>query len=97
MPGGGPQPRRQLGAWQEWAKQRGARGLAYVLVGEDGELGGPVAKNLTEEERAGLADQVGANPGDCIFFGVGEGKPSRALLGDVRVVICNRVGIITDV
>ena len=55
MPGGASQPRKQLDAWQEWAKQRGARGLAYVLVGADGELGGPVAKNLSEPERAGLA------------------------------------------
>ena len=54
MPGGAGQPRKQLDAWQEWAKQRGARGLAYVLVQEDGELGGPVAKNLSEEEKAGL-------------------------------------------
>ena len=39
-----------------------------MLVGEDGELGGPVAKNLTDAERAGLAAHVGAQPGDCIFF-----------------------------
>ena len=55
MPGGACQPRKQLDAWQDFAKQRGHRGLAYVLVGEDGELGGPVAKNLSETERAGLA------------------------------------------
>ena len=54
---------RTLDAWQEWAKQRGARGLAYVLVGEDGELGGPVAKNLSDAERAGLAAHVGAAAG----------------------------------
>ena len=41
MPGGASQPRKQLDAWQEWAKQRGARGLAYLLVKEDGELTGP--------------------------------------------------------
>ncbi len=74
MPGGADQPRKQLDAWQDWAKQRGARGLAYVLVGQDGELGGPVAKNLSEEERAGLADHVGAKPGDCIFFAAGAGQ-----------------------
>jgi len=96
MPGGGSQPRRQLDAWQEWAKQRGARGLAYVLVGEDGELGGPVAKNLTDEERAGLAEAVGAEPGDCIFFAAGEAKTSRALLGAARVEIGHRVGLIKD-
>ncbi|HSJ20372.1 MAG TPA: aspartate--tRNA ligase, partial [Nocardioidaceae bacterium] len=60
MPRGADQPRKQLDAWQEWAKQRGARGLAYVLVGADGELGGPVAKNLSDSERAGIADHVGA-------------------------------------
>ncbi|ETB37742.1 aspartyl-tRNA synthase, partial [Mycobacterium avium subsp. paratuberculosis 11-1786] len=81
MPGGASQPRRTLDGWQEWAKQRGAKGLAYVLVGEDGELGGPVAKNLSEAERAGLAGHVGAAPGDCIFFAAGPAKPSRALLG----------------
>ncbi len=96
MPGGGSQPRRQLDAWQEWAKQRGARGLAYVLIGEDGELGGPVAKNLSEPERAGLAAKVGAEPGDCIFFAAGEVKASRALLGAARVEIANRIGMIKD-
>src|SRR6201989_2065467 len=74
MPGGAGQPRKQLDAWQEWAKQRGARGLAYVLFGEDGELGGPVAKNLSDDERAGLAAHVGAKPGDCVFFGAGPSK-----------------------
>jgi aspartyl-tRNA synthetase len=94
MPGGADQPRKQLDAWQEWAKQRGARGLAYVLVGPDGDLGGPVAKNLSEEERAGLAKHVGAAPGDCVFFAAGLPKPSRALLGAARLEIGRRGGLI---
>src|SRR3954449_7124722 len=84
MPGGASQPRKQLDAWQDWAKQRGARGLAYVLVAEDGELGGPVAKNLSATELTGLASHVGANPGDCVFFAAGPVKSSRALLGAAR-------------
>ncbi|MDX6239253.1 MAG: aspartyl-tRNA synthetase, partial [Kribbellaceae bacterium] len=96
MPGGADQPRKQLDAWQDWAKQRGARGLAYVLVGPDGELGGPVAKNLSEQERAGLADHVGAKPGDCIFFAAGAVKPSRALLGAARLEIGRRGGLIDE-
>ena len=96
MPGGASQPRKQLDAWQEWAKQRGARGLAYVLVGEAGELGGPVAKNLTDAERAGLAGHVGAEPGDCIFFAAGAAKPSRALLGAARLEIGRRCGLIDE-
>ena len=96
MPGGASQPRKQLDAWQDWAKQRGAKGLAYVLVGEDGEHGGPVAKNLSERERAGLAQHVGANPGDCVFFAAGPVKSSRALLGAARLEVARRCGLIDE-
>jgi aspartyl-tRNA synthetase len=96
MPGGASQPRKQLDAWQEWAKQRGARGLAYVLVGEDGELGGPVAKNLSEAERAGIAAHVGAGPGDCVFFAAGPVKSSRALLGAARLEVARRCGLLDE-
>ncbi|WP_194229663.1 aspartate--tRNA ligase [Corynebacterium pseudotuberculosis] len=96
MEGGASQPRRQLDAWQEWAKQRGAKGLAYILVGEDGELSGPVAKNITESERAGIAAHVGAQPGDCIFFAAGDTKSSRALLGAARGEIARKLGLIKD-
>jgi aspartyl-tRNA synthetase len=96
MPGGAGQPRKQLDAWQEWAKQRGARGLAYVLIGEDGTLGGPVAKNLSETEQAGLAAHAGAEPGDCIFFAAGATKASRALLGAARLEIGRRCGLIDE-
>ncbi|MCP2159152.1 aspartyl-tRNA synthetase [Williamsia serinedens] len=94
MPGGASQPRRTLDAWQEWAKQRGAKGLAYVLVAEDGTLGGPVAKNLSDAEREGLAAHVGANPGDCVFFAAGPAKAQRALLGAARGEIASRLGLI---
>jgi aspartyl-tRNA synthetase len=96
MPGGASQPRKQLDAWQDWAKQRGAKGLAYVLVQEDGELGGPVAKNLSEAERAGLAERVGAAPGDCVFFAAGEVSASRALLGAARLEVGRRCGLIDE-
>ncbi len=96
MPGGASQPRKQLDAWQDWAKQRGARGLAYVLVQEDGTLGGPVAKNLSEAELGGLAAHVGAAPGDCVFFAAGAAKPSRSLLGAARLEIGRRTGLIDE-
>ncbi|MBB4854477.1 aspartyl-tRNA synthetase [Mycobacteroides chelonae] len=94
MPGGADQPRRTLDGWQEFAKQRGHKGLAYVLVGQDGTLGGPVAKNLSDAERDGLAAHVGATPGDCIFFSAGAAKSSRALLGSVRGEVAQRLGLI---
>lgn len=96
MDGGASQPRRQLDAWQEWAKQRGAKGLAYILVGENGELTGPVSKNITDEERSGIATHVGAKPGDCIFFAAGETKSSRALLGAARNEIAKKLDLIKE-
>ncbi|GAB3814694.1 aspartate--tRNA ligase [Tessaracoccus terricola] len=96
MPGGGSQPRRQFDAWQEWAKQRGAKGLAYVTVSETGELGGPVAKNLNEAELAALPERTGAKPGDCIFFAAGARTASQNLLGAARGEIGRRCGLIDE-
>ena len=96
MPGGADQPRRTFDAWQEWAKQRGARGLAYVIFGADGELGGPVAKNLSDVERAGLAAAVGAQPGDCAFFAAGQRTDALALLGSARLEVGRRCGLIDE-
>ena len=98
MPGGASQSRRQLDGWQEWAKQRGARGLAYVLVDDDGGLDerGPVVKNLSPAERDGLAKAVGAAPGDAIFFAAGHPSDARALLGAARGEIARRAGLIDE-
>ena len=96
QPGGADTPRRGFDAWQEWAKQRGAKGLAYVTVGADGELAGPVAKNITDDERAGLAAATGAQPGDAIFFAAGKQSEARALLGAARLEIGRRGGLIDD-
>jgi aspartyl-tRNA synthetase len=91
MAGGSDQPRRTFDAWQEWARQRGARGLAYVTFGDDGELGGPVAKNLSESERDGLMAAVGARPGDCAFFAAGPRMEALSLLGAARLEIGHRL------
>ncbi|SKC71436.1 aspartate--tRNA ligase [Krasilnikoviella flava] len=96
MTGGASQPRRQFDAWQEWAKQRGAKGLAYVTYGEDGTLGGPVAKNLSDAEREGLAAATGAQPGDAVFFAAGRTTEARALLGAARLEIAHRTGQVDD-
>jgi aspartyl-tRNA synthetase len=96
MPGGASQTRRELDGWQDWAKSRGARGLAYVLVGSDGEIGGPVAKNLSAAERSGLAAAVGALPGDCVFFAAGNVQPAQELLGAARLEIGRRCGLIDE-
>ncbi len=96
MAGGASQARKVFDAWQEWARQRGARGLAYVTFGEDGTLGGPVAKNLSDGEREGLREAVGAAPGDCAFFAAGPRPDALALLGATRLEIGKRLGLLDD-
>src|SRR5271154_1075364 len=96
MPGGASQTRRELDGWQEWARSRGARGLAYALISPDGEIPGPVAKNLSEAERSGLAAAVGAAPGDCVFFAAGPASAARELLGAARLEIGQTCGLIDE-
>ncbi|QJC21743.1 aspartate--tRNA ligase [Arcanobacterium buesumense] len=96
MPGGASQPRRTFDKWQEWARARGAKGLAYVTIAEDGTIGGPVAKNISDAEREGLMAITGANKGDCIFFAAGEPGASRELLGAARLEIGKRCGLINE-
>lgn len=96
MPKGAATPRRELDAWQDWAKARGAKGLAYILVGQDGTLSGPVAKNLSEKESSGIAKAVGANNGDAIFFAAGATVSSQSLLGAVRLEIGQRCNLIDE-
>ena len=96
MPGGASSPRRELDAWQEWAKARGAKGLAYILVNEDGTLGGPVSKNISQEEQDGIVQAAGAKAGDAIFFAAGERSASLSLLGAVRLEIGKRCNLIAE-
>ena len=95
-PGGAGQTRKQLDAWQDWAKARGAKGLAYVLIGDDGELKGPVAKNLSDAEKDVLPGHVGAEPGDAIFFAAATPRAARALLGAARGEIARQAGLIDE-
>src|SRR5262249_28396096 len=96
MSGGASQPRRQLDGWQDFAKQRGHRGLAYVRGGDGGALSGPVARTPPAAERAGIAQPVGAQPGDCVFFAAGPASSARALLGATRLEIGRRLGLIDE-
>src|SRR6516164_8514019 len=96
MPGGATQTRKELDGWQEWARSRGARGLAYVLIDAGGQVSdsGPVARHLSEAERAGLPAAAEAGPGDCVFFAAGSANSARELLGAARLEIGHRCGLI---
>jgi aspartyl-tRNA synthetase len=96
MPGGAAQTRKELDGWQDWARSRGARGLAYVLIDADGRVSdsGPVARHLSDAERAGLPGAAGAGPSDCIFFAAGTANSARELLGAARLEIGRRCELI---
>ena len=96
MPGGAAQTRKELDGWQDWARSRGARGLAYVLIDAGGQVSdsGPVARHLSEAERAGLPAAAEAGPGDCVFFAAGSANSARELLGAARLEIGHRCGLI---
>jgi aspartyl-tRNA synthetase len=98
MPGGAAQTRKELDGWQDWAKARGARGLAYVVLdAETGEARGPVAKNLSAEHLGGLGDAVGAKPGDAVFFAAStDRRDAQELLGAARVEIAKRANLIDE-
>jgi aspartyl-tRNA synthetase len=98
MPGGAAQARKELDGWQDWARARGARGLAYVVLdAETGEPRGPVAKNLSAEHLSGLADAVGAKPGDAVFFAASsDAREAQDLLGAARQEIARRTGLIDE-
>ena len=96
MPGGADSPRRELDAWQDWAKARGAKGIAYILVNADATLGGPVSKNISDSEQAGIVALVGAKVGDAIFFAAGDRASSQQLLGAARLEIGKRCNLINE-
>lgn len=79
----------QLG---DYAVSQGAKGLAWVRVGEDGQLSGPIAKFLTEENVAELTKRLSLAPGHAVFFGAGEFDEVSKIMGAVRVEAAKRSG-----
>ncbi|WP_338685009.1 aspartate--tRNA ligase [Streptomyces acidiscabies] len=79
----------QLG---EYAISQGAKGLAWVRVGEDGSLSGPIAKFLTEENVAELTKRLSLAAGHAVFFGAGEFDEVSKIMGAVRVEAAKRAG-----
>ena len=96
VPGGASYPRKQLDAWQEWARGRGAKGLAYALFITAGVPGGGIAKNLAEQELRGLREAVGAEPGDAVFFAAGPRRESLEQLGAFRAAAARERGLVPD-
>jgi aspartyl-tRNA synthetase len=100
VPAGAPLTRRELDGWVEWAKSRGAGGLAWGVVeaGEDGAatLRSPLAKFLTADEIAGILATCGAATGDTVLFAAGATGPTRTLMGALRVALAADRGLVPD-
>jgi aspartyl-tRNA synthetase len=96
VPDTADQPRKFFDALGEYAVSLGAKGLAWVRVGDDNALTGPIAKFLTPDDVTALLAAVGAKPGTAIFFGAGEFDEVGRIMGPVRVEAAKRTGQFED-
>jgi aspartyl-tRNA synthetase len=96
MPGGSELTRKQLDGWIDWAKGRGAKGLAYVIVEPDGTLRSPLVKFFSEAEIAAFATAAGAVPGDLVFLVAAPEREALELLGALRVAVARDRGLIPE-
>ncbi|MFO7779414.1 MAG: aspartate--tRNA ligase [Nitriliruptoraceae bacterium] len=94
LPGGGELTRREFDELVEWAKGRGAKGLAWGVVEADGTLRSPLSKFMSEAEIAGVLAATGAAAGDAVFFGAGEATFARELMGALRNHLAAERGLI---
>jgi aspartyl-tRNA synthetase len=96
LPGGGQLTRREFDSWVEFAKGRGAKGLAWAVVEEDGSLRSPLAKFMSDDEVQALKASTEAEPGDALFFGAGETSQTQELMGGLRVALARDRGLVPD-
>ena len=88
--------KEQLKKWEEWVKAEfGAKGLAYIRL-KDGVWESPIVKFLGEAEKAALAERMGFEEGDVLFFGAGEWEPTVTILGRVRLRVAELLKLVTD-
>ncbi|MCW5249907.1 aspartate--tRNA ligase [Streptomyces sp. SHP 1-2] len=86
------QPRKFFDQLGDYAVSQGAKGLAWVRVGEDGTLSGPIAKFLTEADVAELTERLSLAAGHAVFFGAGDFDEVSKIMGAVRVEAARRAG-----
>ena len=96
LPGGGSMTRKQFDEWVEFAKRRGAKGMAWGVVESATEFRSPLAKFMSDTEVQNLFAATGALDGDAIFFGAGETRPTQELMGAVRVAMAAEHGLVPD-
>jgi aspartyl-tRNA synthetase len=100
LPDGGSMTRREFDEWTDWAKRRGAKGLAWGVVeageGDEVSLRSPLTKFMSADEIDGVVRETGASVGDAIFFGAGPLRFARQLMGALRVALAEARELIPD-
>ncbi|MEB8344154.1 aspartate--tRNA ligase [Streptomyces endophyticus] len=92
VPDTASQSRKFFDGLGDYAVEQGAKGLAWIRVGEDGTFAGPIAKFLTEENVKVLTERLGLKAGHAVFFGAGEFDEVSKIMGAVRVEAAKRAG-----
>ena len=92
--GQGAMPRKKIDRLVDFAKDYGAKGLAYICIGEDGSLKSSFAKFMTEEEMDGLIRAMDGQPGDLLLFAADRNKVVWAVLGALRLELARQMEIL---
>ena len=92
--GQGAMPRKKIDKLVSFAKDYGAKGLAYLAVNEDGTYKSSFAKFMTEEELAALVEKMGGEPGDLLLFAADKNKVVWDVLGALRLELARQLELL---
>ena len=92
--GQGSMPRKKIDALIEYAKTYGAKGLAYIVINEDGSYKSSFAKFMTEEQMNALVAAMDGKPGDLLLFAADKIKIVWTVLGALRCHLAELMGLV---
>ena len=92
--GQGSMPRKKIDALIEYAKTYGAKGLAYIVINEDGSYKSSFAKFMTDEQMSALVNAMEGKPGDLLLFAADKKKVVWTVLGALRCHLAELMGLV---
>lgn len=92
--GQGSMPRKKIDALVKFAKDFGAKGLAYLCVNEDGTYKSSFAKFMTEDELSALVQKMDGQPGDLLLFAADKNKVVYDVLGNLRLELAKQLDLL---
>ena len=94
--GQGSMPRKKIDALVDFAKDFGAKGLAYLSILDDGTYKSSFAKFMTEDELANLVNAMEGKPGDLLLFAADENSVVFDVLGNLRLEIARQLDLLDN-